>query len=141
MAGGETGKIVQAIQAAEKRTSAEIRVHLTKRVFDPNPLRTAHGLLERLGMERTIARNAVLIYVNLLRRKFAIAADIGIYSKMEPEFWDSKAARFSETAKSKGWEDAVAELVQSIGSDLALLYPAGARDENSNELTDEVSSD
>src|SRR2546422_10583325 len=67
--------IGDAIKAAETRTSAEIRVHLERRLprrFFGKPvdaLERARRLFARLGMHRTVERHGVLLYLAIEDRK------------------------------------------------------------------------
>src|SRR5262249_26316728 len=80
--------IAGAIRAAESRTSAEIRVHLERRV--PRRLfRRRHDVLararqvfRRLGMHRTADRHGVLIYVAVMERRLAVVGDEGIHARV-----------------------------------------------------------
>ena len=73
----EQQRLIDAIIAAEKRTSGEIRIHIERKCpEDPKEgaLRTFH----KLHMEKTAQRNAVLIYVACESRRFAVLGDKGI---------------------------------------------------------------
>jgi uncharacterized membrane protein len=67
--------ITQAIRAAEARTSAEIRVHLERRVprrpfgSAPDVLSRAQHVFRRLGMHRTVERHGVLVYIAVEERR------------------------------------------------------------------------
>ena len=79
-------RIVKAIGEAERGTSAEIRVHVTRR-RPPDVDAQARHRFERLGMTRTAARNGVLIYVAPNIRRFEILGDTGIHEKCGQAFW------------------------------------------------------
>jgi len=76
----DSERIVAAISAAERRTSAELRVHVTKRVpedLDFRALRRFH----LLGMAKTEQRNGVLIFVVPARHRlfFRLLAGTGVH--------------------------------------------------------------
>jgi uncharacterized membrane protein len=79
--------IVEAVQAAEKDTSGEIRVHIEK-ICKEKVLDRASWWFNKLQMQKTAARNGVLIYVALHSHKFAIIGDKGINAIAPANFWD-----------------------------------------------------
>lgn len=133
--------IVDAIARAESRTSGEIQVHLTRRLWEPKPMKRAWRLFAEFGMERTRERNAVLLYVNLRRHRFAVVADQGIHAQVGPTFWNDLASQLTQDFHSTHFENAIAHAVESIGDALARHFPAQAGLENSNELPDTVTED
>ncbi len=73
--------ITRTIKTAEARTSAEIRVHLERRVPRrllvgrvPDVMTRAHHVFRHLGMHRTAERHGVLIYVAVEDRRLASSA-------------------------------------------------------------------
>ena len=107
--------IVAAIGAAERETTAEIRVHLSKRFIDRNPTLRARKVFVELQMHKTELRNGVLLYVNLRRRKFAIVGDEGIHSKVGQDYWNSIADSLISGLKTKSTEEAIANTVLEVG--------------------------
>jgi len=71
-------RIVSAIAEAERKTSGEIRVYISHR-RRTDPLAFAQKRFLELGMAKTRHRNAVLIYLVPLTRRFAIVGDEGIH--------------------------------------------------------------
>lgn len=134
------GKIIEAIQIAEKGTTGEIRVHIARRFFEPDPLLRAKKIFYQLGMQKTQARNGILLYVNVTRKKFAIVGDTGIHEKVSQRYWDQIAKELGEALKSTHYENAIAWAVNKMGKPLRKYFPADGQ-VNPNELTDEVSED
>src|SRR5947207_13897134 len=91
----DSDRIVAAIADAEKRSSGEIRVHVTRRKPD-NLEERARRRFELLGMTRTAERNGVLFYVAPNLRRFHILGDSGIHEKCGDEFWKETAAGMEE---------------------------------------------
>jgi uncharacterized membrane protein len=124
---GKDGKnvspVVQAIRECEKRTTGEIRVHLSHRLLDKDPFARASSLFESFGMRKTRHRNAVLIYLNLKRRKFAVVCDEGLQQQIHPKFWDTLASNLKEDLLSTHFENALAMAVWSVGSALKKHFP------------------
>ena len=70
--------LVQAIQAAEKTTSGEIRVYIESSSKKKEVLTRAKEIFFKHKMNATHQRNGVLVYVAVRDRKLAIFADQGI---------------------------------------------------------------
>ena len=87
----DSERIVAAIAAAEKGSSGEIRVHVTRRVPENLEERAARRF-ELLGMTKTAERNGVLIYIAPRARQFRILGDVAIHAKCGDEFWTEVAA-------------------------------------------------
>jgi uncharacterized membrane protein len=133
--------IVRAIAWAEKGTTSEIRVHITRKVFEKDPFSRAQKLFERFGMFRTSHRNAVLLYVNLRRRKFAIVGDTGIHQKIGQAYWEELAHTLREDLLSTHYENAIAIAVRTLGITLKTHFPVLPGAENPNELPDLATED
>lgn len=134
--------IVAAIAAAESLTTGEIRVHLSKNWFEKDPYARASRLFLRFNMFKTTQRNAILLYVNLRKRKFAIIGDIGIHQTVGQKYWEDFANQFRDHLHSTHPEKAIALAVLEIGQVLQKHFPL---DETShariNEIPDAVTED
>jgi uncharacterized membrane protein len=139
--GKKFSKIVEAIAKAEKQTTGEIRVHVSKRWFEPNPLLRAQKVFHRLGMNRTNLKNGVLLYVNLRRRKFAIYGDEGIHQSVGQRYWEKIARELSQDLRGTHHENAIAMAVTKIGDALAESFPVDINSSNQNELPNNVTTD
>lgn len=143
---GKVSPIVQAIDDAERRTRAEIRVHLSRRLWDRMPvLKRAWRTFFELGMQETREANAVLLYVNLRLKRFAVVADHGIAAQLNPEYWNQECQRLGEEFSGTYYENAIARSVERIGLALAEHFPLRIDEEDSqdrfNELPNTVSQD
>lgn len=123
MANGNTDPIVHAIALAETGTTGEIRVHLSKRFFEKSPLNHALWLFDRFGMSRTLQRNAVLLYVNLRSRRFAVVADQGLDQTLGQKYWQLFTHELSEDLRGTDPERAIAMGVARLGEKLKLHFP------------------
>lgn len=133
--------ILDAIRAAEAKTTSEIRVHLSRRWMEKDPFKRAGHLFRQYGMFRTTHRNAVLLYVNLRRRKFALVGDEGAHHAVGQRFWEELARQLKRDFGSTHPENAIALAVKKIGERLAQDFPLAQGQTHSNELDDEVTSD
>src|SRR5712691_11244817 len=79
--------VVDAIGAAEKQTSGEVRVFIESKCKFVDPLDRAAEIFYRLKMDRTAQRNAVLVYIALKDQQLAIFGDKGIHAKTGQQFW------------------------------------------------------
>ncbi len=135
--------IAQAIVEAESRTSAELRVHLERRVprrlfrRTPDPLTRARHVFARLGMHRTAERNGVLIYLAVGDRKLAVVGDEGIHGCVGARHWDGVRDRMVEKLSASAPREALLGAIAEVGRALAEHYPRRRGDVN--ELGDEVS--
>lgn len=136
--------ITRAIKTAEARTSAEIRVHLERRVprrlwlgRAPEVMTRAQHVFRRLGMHRTAERHGVLIYLAVEDRRFAVVGDEGIHGRVGDPHWRRVRDLMVEKLRSSGPREAIERAVEELGRALAEHYPR--RPDDKNELSDEVS--
>jgi uncharacterized membrane protein len=124
VAAGKHSPIVEAIQAAMLGTAAEVRVHLSRRWWEPNPLKRAQKIFQRHGMDRTDHRAGVLLYVNLRRRKFAVLGDTAIHEKLGQRYWEELVRKLRTDLRSTHSERAIALAVLHVGEALRAHFPA-----------------
>jgi uncharacterized membrane protein len=129
-------EIVEALRLAEQRSSGEIRVHVKPRC-GPDAMKEAKKIFRKLRMYRTRQRNAVLIFVALDSRRFALVGDVGIHQKVGDDFWiqtrDVMRGHFSK----KDIVGGIVAGVQSVGEKLKEYFPVDSG--NPNELSNTVS--
>jgi uncharacterized membrane protein len=134
--------ITEAVRRAEASTSAEIRVHLERRVHrwpwkPPDALRRARQVFAHLGMHLTAERHGVLIYLALEDRKLAIVGDEGIHRRVGDAYWQTvRDLMIARLAEGRALE-AVLTGVAEVGRELARHFPR--RPDDRNELSDQVS--
>jgi uncharacterized membrane protein len=130
--------IVAAICEAEKHTSGEIRVFITRKpVADPLPLAQAHFL--RMGMEKTRHRNGVLIFVAPRAHKFAVVGDVGVHTRCGDAFWRELAEEMTGHFRKSEFTTGILHAIRKAGQLLAQHFPAPPG--NRNELSDNVAHD
>ena len=125
----DSERIVEAISAAEGRTSAELRVHVTKRIpedLDFRALRRFH----LLGMAKTEHRNGVLIYIAPRARKFRILGDEGIHAKAGDDFWKGVASVMEAHFRKEQFTEGVLVGIGLLGEELARHFPRAKDDKN-----------
>jgi uncharacterized membrane protein len=129
--------LVQAIQAAEKTTSGEIRVYVESRTKKGDALSRATEIFFKNKMNATKERNGVLVYVAVEDRKLAIYADQGIYDKVGVEFWYSQVQEMTSHFKEENYVKGMSVVIAEIGKALTHHFPYD-RVSDSNELSDEI---
>ena len=132
----EHDRIIQAIHAAESKTSGEIRVLIERGKLKTDPLEAAQRKFHRLGMHKTRDRNAVLIFVSPRVHKFAVVGDNAIHEKCGDKFWQCVVERMRMHFQNEKFSDALVEAVKEIGTVLESHFPKTSDD--TNELPDDV---
>lgn len=132
----EKKAIIQSIRSAEQKTSAEIRVHLERRV-QGDVLDNAQKTFLRLGMNTATEKNAVLIFFETSGRRFAVIGGQAIHERAPQGFWHEQAARMETAFQQDCFADGVIEFVDEIGAILARHFPC--KKENANEFPDQIS--
>lgn len=132
-------KIVDAIRAAERVTSGEVKVHVEQRCPGGDPYKRATDLFARLGLTKTKDRNAVLIYVATRDRKFAILGDKGIHEEVGSAFWAEAVQRMKVSFARGAFGEGISGAVQSVGQRMAAKFPRKADDVN--EIDNEITTD
>ena len=128
--------VAQAISAAEKNTSGELRVHMEK-VCTLDPVQRAIAVFEKLGMHQTAARNGVLIYVATESNQLAIIGDKGINELVPENFWDSTRDLMITHFKTGQITAGLCAAIAEAGQQLAKYFPY--EDNDQNELSNEIS--
>jgi uncharacterized membrane protein YgcG len=129
-------RVRTAIEAAERRTSGEIRVSVAP-YFWGNVRRVAERAFDRLGMTATRERNGVLFFIVPARRRFVVLGDAGIHAKVGQEFWDKVAAAISERFHEGDYTGGLEAGIGAVGEQLATHFPFEAATDV-NELPDDV---
>lgn len=129
-------RVVEAIREAERATSGEIRVSVAH-FFWGSVEKTAAKAFHRLGMENTVDRNGVLIFIVPSRKRFAILGDKGIHEKVGQAFWNDVSACLSSHFRKGAFTEGLVEGIRMVGDRLATHFPS-AGEADRNELSDNV---
>ena len=136
----DEAEVSRAIQAAERKTSGEIRVFVTSRDLGADRVvDRAAARFEKLGMTATRDRNAVLLYFVPRAHQFAIVGDKGIHEKCGDAFWRDIASGIREKLSEGRFTEAVVDAIGRAGDVLARHFPR--RPDDLNELPNEVDRD
>ena len=129
-------QVKQAIAAAERLTSGEIRVSVAP-FFWGDVRKVAERAFERLGMTGTARRNAVLFFIVPARRRFVVLGDEGIHAAVGEAFWQKVADAVAEDFRRGDFSAGLVKGIATVGEQLAAHFPYDAATDR-NELPDDV---
>jgi uncharacterized membrane protein len=128
-------QIVDAIKAAEKNTSGEIRLFIEDECKN-NVLDRAAFIFHELGMDKTKERNGILFYLAMKSHKFAIIGDSGINSKVGNDFWYEIKNTMQNHFTEGDFVSGLSKGINMTGEALQKYFPYSKDDKN--ELTDDI---
>ncbi len=129
-------EILEAILAAEKNCSGEIRVHIEKQ-NKLDPLKRAWQVFTKLKMQETKDRNGILFYLAFESRQFAVIGDEGIHKVVGDEFWQKIKDAAINHFKQGEFVEGLVEGIKEAGASLKKHFPYSSSDKN--ELKDDIS--
>lgn len=133
----EKAQIVDAIRAAEKETSGEVRVYVESKNAYVDAIDRAAEIFYKLKMQNTDHRNAVLLYVAMKHHELALFADEGIYQKTGAEYWNTAVKNMIDKFSKDDIPGGIEQCVRQIGETLKEKFPY-IPTEDKNELPDEI---
>jgi uncharacterized membrane protein len=132
--------VLRAVAAAEKRTSGEVRVFISRRRLRGRDVSAcASAEFHRLDMDTTDDRNAVLFYVVPRERTFAVIGDDAVHAKCGQSFWDETAKALEKDFKDARFTEGLVAAIEHAADLLAAHFPHRRGDRN--ELPDEIGRD
>lgn len=138
----EHDRIVAAVAAAERGTSGQIRVYVSRRSPE-NALTLARERFIELGLTRTKQRNAVLLFFAPQVRRVAVVGDFGVDARCPggPAYWQGVIDAMRVPLRAGDYTGAIVGAVGTIGALLAEHFPANPKGSQENELPDDVIED
>lgn len=133
----EKQQITDAIRKAEKMTSGEVRVFVESKCSYMDAIDRAAELFFQLQMQKTEARNAVLLYVAMKDRQLAIFGDEGIHQKVGNDYWSAEIKKMISNFNRENYAAGISEVVEDIGVALTKHFPYD-NDTDKNELPDDI---
>ena len=127
--------ISTAIAEAEKLTSGEIRIAIDKHC-NGDALEMATSYFKKLGMDKTIEHNGVLIYLAYEDHKFAIIGDRGINKVVPPDFWETTKIAMRAHFAGGNIADGLIAGISLVAEKLAIFFPSNNGD--INELPNDI---
>ncbi len=131
----ELHRITIKIGAAEKMTSAEIKLVVIKRCR-VSIKRKAHKIFKKYNLDRTAQRNCVLILVVTANRQLLVYGDQGIHARVGQHFWIEVENSITTKFKENNMGDGLSAGIHLIGQKLAHYFPGHVGDEN--EISNDV---
>lgn len=133
----QEAEIVSAIQAAERNTSGEIRVHLDEKC-PTDAYKRATVVFAKLEMHQTELRNGILFYLAFADKKFAIIGDSGINQKVPENFWNDIRDQMRQDFAAGNFTTGLCKGIAATGEALKAYFPY--QDDDINELPDQIST-
>ena len=133
----EKDLVVAAIQGAECKTSGEVRVYIESKCRFVKPVDRAIEIFQKLNMQSTAQRNAVIVYVAMKDRQLAVYGDQGIHEKVGIDFWNEAVKKMLQQFNSSNYANGIATVVTEIGNALQEHFPYDAQTDI-NELPDDI---
>ena len=127
---------MNAIRAAEKRTSGEIRMFIESRCSYVDPVDRAIEVFFGLKMDKTEDRNGVVLYIAMKDHQLAVFGDKGIHEKVGTEFWNKEVNKMLSSFSRENYKDGIVQIVTEIGDALVSNFPY--ENEDRNELPDDI---
>jgi uncharacterized membrane protein len=120
----EHTRVHQAVQAAERGTSARIVVYVSHRPVK-DAMETAHKLFRKLDLETEKQKAGVLFFFAPKARKFAILGGTGIRDKRSQVWWDHLAGLISRNFGTGRYTEGVVAALDEVGKTLKKHFPSG----------------
>ncbi len=134
----ERERILQEIKKAEMETTGEIAVHLVRKAKG-DIFEKGKETFFKLGLYKTLRRNAVLFFISTGQRKFAIIADEGIERVVPEGFWNEIARGMESDFKKVNFAEGLIKAIKSTGEKLSEFFPHRAGDQN--EIPDQITEE
>ncbi len=133
----EQHRIVDAIRAAEQRTSGEVRLFIESHCRYVDAIDRAKEIFFKLAMDKTAERNATLIYVAVKDKQAAVFGDEGIHHRVGQKYWEETVNKMLVCFQRADLSDGLIQGITRIGEALYEQFPYN-RETDKNELPDEI---
>lgn len=133
----EKDKIVNAIRAAERETSGEMRVYVESKNPMVDPIDRAGQVFFKLKMQDTEHRNGVLLYIAMKHKELALFGDEGIYKAVGQEYWNNAVKNMLSKFSSDNVCEGIVQCITMVGQTLKEKFPYSPTDDK-NELPDDI---
>ncbi|PJJ62500.1 TPM domain-containing protein [Chryseobacterium geocarposphaerae] len=131
----QIASLVEAIQSAEEHSTGEIRVHIDSNTENDNA-KTAFKIFEKLCLNKTTGKNAVLFHVNFEQKYLTIIGDTGIHEKVQQSYWDHLHDYITAEFAKGNYYKALKSAILETGLELKKHFPVTG--ENPNQLSNEI---
>ena len=134
----EKQQITDAIKAAERNTSGEIKVHIEEHCPVEDPIERAKEIFYYLCLDHTAYRNGVLFYVAFAENKYAILGDEGIHKVCGDKLWQEESAILKAYFSKGETVEGLSIAIDKVGHELKKFFPYDQKGDT-NELSDDIS--
>ena len=131
----ESTAVDDTIKHAEKRTSAEIKLFISRHCW-MDIKEKASKIFKKLGLYKTKQRNCVLVLLVLTNQEFLIYGDQGIHEKVGQNFWNDVKDVMSNSFKKDLFGEGLCKGIKLIGEKLSQYFPPQPCD--INEISDKI---
>ncbi|MHB8432512.1 MAG: TPM domain-containing protein [Candidatus Tyrphobacter sp.] len=121
----EHARIERAIRAAEAGTTGRIAVRIVPDK-DVDAFARAKAEFEHAGLHGAHERNAALVLVAPVARKYAVLGDRALHERVGETFWRDVVEEMRPYFASKNIAAAIVHAVERIGKELQAHFPAAA---------------
>ncbi|MFN4885854.1 MAG: TPM domain-containing protein [Bacteroidota bacterium] len=128
--------VEKAIEDAELKTSCEFKVHLED-YCNEDVLDRAAYVFSELGLHKTVARNAVFIFIVVQNRKVVILADGGITSVIDNAQIQDEVMALTNAFREGNFIVGVEQSLNRMSEVLCKSFPRQANDVN--EISNSIS--
>jgi len=131
----ESALVEAAVEQAETRTCAEIKLIIVRHCWDDIRYKAAK-IFKKFGLDKTQQRACVLILVVVANREFLIYGDRGIHEKVGQDFWDDVKELMAVQFKQDEFGQGLCQGIKLIGDKLVAHFPSHPDD--GNEISNEI---
>ncbi len=132
----EEERLVKAIDLAEQQTSGEIRVHIEHESKE-EPINACVAMFRKLNMQQTKQRNAILFYLAIKSKSFAVWGDEGIHEVVGDLFWKEITDEAINCFQRGDYITGLEMAIGLCGEKLKAHFPL--QNDDRNELPNDIS--
>jgi len=123
----EHDRVHQAIRSAEKGTSGDIVLYISRRHVE-DPLAAAKDEFRKLRLETATDKNSLLIFLAPKSQKFAVVGGTALHAKVGQSWWHELIALLTRHFKESRYTDGLVAAIEQAGHALKTYFPASATD-------------
>lgn len=121
--GKKSTQILEVLKHLETQTRVPIHVHLSHSLLGLNLSRKARVLFSRLKLDQSEERIAILILIQIRKRKFVILSDQVLHQKIGQAYWDELSKNFRRDLHFTHFDNALLLFLKTLGITLAWHFP------------------
>jgi uncharacterized membrane protein len=133
-------EIQNLIHNLEMTTSCELRISLKyKRGIHQKKMSLRNISMKEfisLGVNKTIYKIGILIFILFKEKKFDIVTDTGVNKKISSEFWKVLANELSVSFSKGEFKSGLISIIEKMGNKLSIEFPV--ENKINNELSDDI---